>query len=212
MKEFINSLIKPLLYEQDTKSVGIFGGSFKPPTKGHLEVVQTALQQYPNLDEFYIVVGSGVRDGITQEESLRVWEIYKKFLPSNVKIVGVKSPFTWIKDYIKANPTQDIKVFIGSRAGNEEDAQDFEQRKAFVERYSDSLEVVNITTPGSISGTRARQAAKTSPEELYKYLPDGLTDSNKVEIFNLVRGVLHEGRKQFREILQKQILILEKIC
>ena len=97
MKEFINSLIKPLLYEQDTKSVGIFGGSFKPPTKGHLEVVQTALQQYPNLDEFYIVVGSGVRDGITQEESLRVWEIYKKFLPSNVKIVGVKSPFSWIK-------------------------------------------------------------------------------------------------------------------
>lgn len=212
MKEFINSLIKPLLYEQDTKSVGIFGGSFKPPTKGHLEVVQTALQQYPNLDEFYIVVGSGVRDGITQEESLRIWEIYKKFLPSNVKVIAAKSPFTWIKDYIKTNPTQDIKVFIGSRAGNEEDAQDFEQRKAFVERYSDSLEVVNITTPGSISGTRARQAAKISPEELYKYLPDGLTDSNKVEIFNLVRGVLHEGRKQFREILQKQILILEKIC
>jgi len=193
MKEFINSLIKPLLYEQDTKSVGIFGGSFKPPTKGHLEVVQTALQQYPNLDEFYIVVGSGIRDGITQEESLRIWEIYKKFLPSNVKVITAKSPFTWIKDYIKANPTQDITVFVGTREGSEEDIQDFQQRKDFVERYSDTLEVVNIITQGSISGTKARQAAKISPEELYKYLPDELTYSNRLEIFNLVRGVVHES-------------------
>ena len=193
MKEFINSLIKPLLYEQDTKSVGIFGGSFKPPTKGHLEVAQTALQQYPNLDEFYIVVGSGVRDGITQEESLRVWEIYKKFLPSNVKVVEAKSPFTWMKNYITDNPTQDITVFIGTREGSEEDIQDFQQRKDFVERYSDTLEVVNIITQGSISGTKARQAAKISPEELYKYLPDELTDSNRLEIFNLVRGVVHES-------------------
>ena len=36
----VNELIKDLLPEQENKTVAIYAGGFKPPTKGHYAVVQ----------------------------------------------------------------------------------------------------------------------------------------------------------------------------
>jgi nicotinamide mononucleotide adenylyltransferase len=52
----------------------MFGGGFKPPTVGHLEVVKRALDENPEMDRMIVLVGSGVRDSITQEESLSYLE------------------------------------------------------------------------------------------------------------------------------------------
>ena len=35
-----------------------------------------------------VLVGSGTRDTITQSDSLAIWNIYKKYLPSKVKIMA----------------------------------------------------------------------------------------------------------------------------
>ena len=35
------------------------------------------------IDELNIVIGSGIRDNVSQDESYSIWEIYKKYLPLN---------------------------------------------------------------------------------------------------------------------------------
>ena len=84
MNDLVKALVEGLIDENassNKKIVGMFGGGFKPPTSGHLEVVQRALAENPELDELIILVGSGTRDSISQEESLAIWNIYKKLLP-----------------------------------------------------------------------------------------------------------------------------------
>ena len=44
------------LLEQESKVTALYGGGFKPPTKGHFEVVKQALEQHPEIDKFYVVV------------------------------------------------------------------------------------------------------------------------------------------------------------
>ena len=61
----------------------IYGGGFKFPTRGHLEVVKQSLQQHPQFNKYIIFVGSGERDGITQQQSVNIWNIYKKYFPFN---------------------------------------------------------------------------------------------------------------------------------
>ena len=63
----------------DGKSVtAVYGGGFKPPIKGHFNLVKQALKDLKDIDKFIIYVGGGVRDGITQEQSLAIWDIYKE--------------------------------------------------------------------------------------------------------------------------------------
>ena len=75
--ELIKGLL-PDLTEQvnsNSKIIGMFGGGFKPPTSGHLEVVKKALQENPEMDSLIILVGSGTRNSISQEESINIWNI-----------------------------------------------------------------------------------------------------------------------------------------
>ena len=91
MNDLVKALVEGIINEEefsDKKIIGMFGGGFKPPTAGHLEVVKRALQENPEMDALIVLVGSGTRNSISQEESLAIWDIYKKSLPSKVQIMA----------------------------------------------------------------------------------------------------------------------------
>ena len=95
MDSLTKELIKHLLPESiEAKEVtALFGGGFKPPTAGHLEVIQKAIQQYPEIDNIIIFVGGKVRDGITQEQSYKIWQDhYKNVIDRPVRVLKSKSP------------------------------------------------------------------------------------------------------------------------
>jgi hypothetical protein len=193
MNRLSKSLLVGLL-EQENYITGFYGGGFKPPTKGHFAVVKKSLEQFPDIDKFYIIIGKGIRDGISQDESYSVWNIYKKYLGDKVEIVKAdSSPLKYVKDYIKENTDHKSLVFIGSRDGNDEDAQDFVKRKEFFDKYGDHVEVKNITTTGGVSGTKAREAAKISKEQFFQFIPKELTDEEKNLIFTYVQTVIQEN-------------------
>jgi hypothetical protein len=193
MNRLSKSLLVGLL-EQENYITGFYGGGFKPPTKGHFAVVKKSLEQFPDIDKFYIIIGKGIRDGISQDESYSVWNIYKKYLGDKVEIVKAdSSPLTYVKDYIKENTDHKSLVFIGSRDDNDEDAQDFVKRKEFFDKYGDHVEVKNITTTGGVSGTKAREAAKISKEQFFQFIPKELTDEEKNLIFTYVQTVIQEN-------------------
>lgn len=191
MNKLAKSLLVGLL-ENESEVVALYGGGFKPPTKGHFEVAQRTLQEHPEITKFYIVIGSGVRNNITTDESLSIWSIYKKYLSDKIEIVTSQSPLKYIKDYLESNPENKTYVVLGTREGNESDIKDFVQRKDFFEKYGTNIDVLNIVTGDGISGTKARKASTQSKEEFLKYVPDQLTDKEKDTVYNAVLSVIKE--------------------
>ena len=91
MNQLTKFLVDGILNEGNGKVIAAYGGGFKPPTAGHFDVVKTALDQNPEIDEFIIYVGGGERDGIIQAEAVLIWEIYQTYLPMKVKIEPSKA-------------------------------------------------------------------------------------------------------------------------
>ena len=189
----VNYLIEGLLPEEkNKKTIGVYGGGFKPPTKGHFEVVKQALDENPEIDEMLIFVGKKERDGITQEESLKIWEIYGKYLPFKVKYIkATKPPIQSIYNVAKENPESEVIWIIGAREGNEQDFSDIASRTAGITKYS-NLELRTIVTKGGISGTAARNAAKISPEKLNQFIPNFLSEKEKTDIFVMLNNTVTE--------------------
>ena len=189
------------------KTIAAYGGGFKPPTKGHLEVVKRALESNPDIDEFIIYVGGKERDGIGQTESLLIWDIFKKYLPMKVKIEPSTSPIGDIVRLGKNNPDDKIYFVIGGREGRQDDLDDIANRTKNIEQTYPNMEVkVQVTPDEGMSGTNARKAAKVSSDKLSPFLPDELTDEEKEEVFNIIRPIVKEdyfGLNQFaREVAE----------
>jgi len=196
----VNELIKGLLPEEEKKqTTAVYAGGFKPPTSGHFEVVKEALEENPEIDEFIIFVGSKERNGITQAESVLIWEIYNDYLPLKVKIVPTsKPPIQAVYNFSKDHPTREVLWVIGAREGNEEDFKDITSRTKSISNYP-NLELRTIITAGGVSGTAARNAAQVSFEKFKKFAPDVLSDDEKYEVYELVSGKVAEGRKKKKD-------------
>ena len=191
MNQLVKEITKGLLEEQQ-KTVAVYGGGFKPPTKGHFEVVKQSIDENPEIDEYIIYVGRAERDGITLEDSLKVWDIYKNYLPSKVRIEkSIQPPIKSIYDYAKEHPQDEVLWVIGAREENEADFSDIASRTKSITKYP-NLELRTIVTKGGISGTAARNAAKVSPEKLNDFLPDFLSSQEKNDIFAILSNKVSE--------------------
>ena len=195
----VNTLINELVPDQsiskNSKKVGVYAGSFKPPTKGHFAVVQKALRDNPDLDELNIFVGTGVRDGIDQSQSMLIWDIYKKYLPFKVNIMPVtKPPIKAVYDYAKENQDEQVSWIIGAREGNEDDFKDIADRTKASDNYKNLVVRPTITQSGA-SGTAARNASKVSQEKLEPLLPTNLNQQEKDDVFNILNRRISENKK-----------------
>jgi hypothetical protein len=203
----VNELIKGLLPEQEgKKTIGVFGGGFKPPTKGHFEVLKKALDENPEIDEMLVFIGKGERDGITQEESLKIWEIYGRYLPFKVQYIkSTKPPIQLIYNTAKENLESEVLWIIGAREENEDDFKDIASRTSGITKYP-NLELRTIVTKGGVSGTAARNAAKVSKEKLDDFLPEFLSEKEKQDIFVMLSNTVTENASYSQHIdIKKEI-------
>jgi len=197
MSELSNFLIESILDgdEKSSPTIALFGGGFKPPTKGHLEVVLQGIEQNPDIDKIYIAVGAKVRGGVTQDESVKVWEKYQKLIPIESEIIPVGSPFEFYKEYLKSFSDDKVYIFMGAREGNEGDDFDVVQRSDFIKKYSDNVIPVKVSTAGGISGTLSRKYLTTDPDRFVSTLPDQLSIDDKKEVYNTL--INEEIEKKF---------------
>ena len=196
MNELTKHLVDGILNEDKNEVIALYAGGFKPPTAGHFSVVEEALKQYPEIDKLIVLVGSGVRDGIEQTESIITWEIYQNYLPMKVEIqAATKPPIGAVYSYAKNNPEDTIYWILGARDGNDEDLSDIASRTASIDKKEDkynNVEVKVITTSNaSMSGTNARKALLSGDKEaFFKFLPSQVEE--KEEIFNTLRPAVKE--------------------
>ena len=224
----VSYLIEGLLPEQEKKKVvAVYGGGFKPPTSGHFEVTQQALKENPDIDEFIIYIGGKERNGISPDESILIWDIYKQYLPYKVEIKYTSvPPIKSIYNYAKEHPNEEVLFIIGAREGNEDDFKDIASRTTSLDKYP-NLNLRTIVTTGGVSGTAARNASKISLEKFKPFVPSELSDEEVEEVFNIVADKITEnspedgkaapygsGYKKLNEnaSYSQQIDVIEKIA
>jgi len=193
----VNELIKGLLPEEEKKKVvAVYGGGFKPPTSGHFKVVKQALEENPEIDEMIILIGGKPRNGITPDESILIWDIYKTYLPFKVEVKYTSvPPIKGIYNYAKEHPDEEVLFIIGAREGNEDDFADISTRTKSLDKYP-NLNLRTIVTQGGVSGTAARNASKISLDKFKPFVPSELSDEEVEQVYNIVADKIQENKPQ----------------
>jgi cytidyltransferase-like protein len=156
-------LVQQLLEAENQPTIALFPGAFKPPHKGHFAVVKKLLEK---ADQVVILISPKTREGVTVDESLAVWKLYKTLLDGSVE-VRVASGTPVQEAYRVARDNPDTKFILA--AGKDEDS-----------RFNSAQKLPNteVFNAGNIEGTNAselRIALQTNNEDAIKqYLPDGI--------------------------------------
>ena len=135
--------------------IALYPGAFKPPHRGHFNVVKSLLDgsyngtlynkddykekassltngqsaSKPKIDKVIILIGGGERNGIDKSEAEAIWRVYLKHL-GNVELVdGQKNPMFAAKDYARENPNEEFVAVTGIRG--EEDFVDLKRITTF---------------------------------------------------------------------------------
>jgi len=97
--------------EELQKTIAIFPGAFKPPHKGHFEVVKKLLGK---ADQVVVLISPKERGGISADESIAVWNVYKELLEPNVEIrIAAENPVKEAYGVVKDNPDTKFILAFG---------------------------------------------------------------------------------------------------
>ena len=188
--------------------IALYPGAFKPPHRGHFNVIKSLLDgsyngsiydkdnykekgadllggranEKPDISKVIVFVGGGERNGITKEESMAIWQVYAKHL-GNVEILdGQKNPMFASKDYAQASPDQEFVAVTGIRGD-----QDFVDLRR-VTTYKNAPNVQGLalaSAPGS--GIRATDFRKSilsgNLDDIIDFFPEALSQE---EILNIL--------------------------
>ena len=188
MNSLVKALIQPILEAEGQKGIALVPGGFKPPTMGHFYLVNEVAKN-PNIDKVIVLIGHKNRDGVSKEESKAIWDIYKKYLPSNVeiKIADNSSPIADISSIIKNNPDTFFYPVVGIRG--EMDLGDLKRFDSMKGKY-DNFQTIVIKSEGEdrVSGTNTRAALIGGEKERFQaYLPTELSDEEKEDVWTILQ-------------------------
>jgi cytidyltransferase-like protein len=155
-------LVQQLLEAEQT-TIALFPGAFKPPHKGHFAVVKKLLE---NADQVVVLVSPKTREGITAEESIAVWELYKTLLDGSVEVrVASENPIRETYDVVKNSPDTNFIVAFGKN-----DADRFKQMGK-----NPNAKVFDAGNFDGANATGLRAALLSNNEDaIKKYLPEGI--------------------------------------
>jgi len=178
--------------------IGLLPGAFKPPHRGHFRMVKdlteggsfesvpytkesataagmTVLRtqlydkkEPPALDKIMVFVSKNDRDGISYEQSLAIWDIYKKYLKEDVEIeCTVKDPVSAAKAYAKANPQHEFYAIVGIR--DLSDVNDLKRIGAYVNCSNVKGLAYNNQHTQNYRGTLVREQIENmdNPENIF---------------------------------------------
>ena len=203
MNTLVKEIIQPFL-ESNSKNTALVPGGFKPPTLGHFYLVKEIANR-KEIDEVVVLIGHKVREDITKEQSMNIWEIYKKHLPQKVQIqISQKpSPIGDVISIIKNNPQNFYFPVVGYRG--EEDKGDLSRFDSLKGKYENYNPIVFKSNLG-ISGTKVRSViSQNNFEEFNKYLPTELSKEDREQIWRILNShSLNENSTYSNHIDYKQ--------
>jgi hypothetical protein len=179
------------LNEQVGQNIALYPGKFKPPHGGHFNVAKSVLEN-PGVDKIIIFVSPKVHEGITPQQAVDVWNIYRRYLPGDVDVrVADITPVRSVYEYIdnEAEAGDDLHLILG-----EKDIEGGRFRTASGRR--EGVNVAEVAIPpqmGGVSATQMRKALVDNDDKTFiAGLPDELNDADVNDIMRVLGGELDE--------------------
>jgi hypothetical protein len=184
-KEKALAAVAQTLTEAEGTVIGLYGGGFKPPHRGHFHI---AKELGKDVDLIKIYIGGRIREGeiITAQQSKEIWEVYAKYLgkPTEIEIAPI-TPILSIYQEIEANPKQDYVVGSSSDPG---DAGKFKALQLNKDNFYDKakLKIVSTINEEKLSATTVRTDAdylKTG-----QWMPEELSADDKKVVLGILKA------------------------
>jgi len=159
-------------------------GGFKPPHKGHYAIAKILSKE----GEVLVRVGSGERDGITQDMSIKIWKIYG----FEAEPAAKKSPIHDVFTYVEKEAKTGEEVIAGTGE------KDYPRFKALEDpnhpkyplynpRKISFKEIKIKPQEEGISASDVRKALKNNDKKTFQEgLPDGI---DKDKVWNIVTNL-----------------------
>ena len=192
--------------------IALYPGAFKPPHRGHFEVVKGLLKgthgghiydkesgpevgtkalagekgKVEKINKVIVFPGGGERNGITKEESIAIWKIYAKYLPGIEVRDGEKNPMFAAKDYAKDNESESFYAITGVR-----DASDFTDLKR-ITTFKNTTNVQGLVIPAAkgnnVRASDLRKAAlHGSLDDIRDFFPEQLKREELLSILKMLK-------------------------
>jgi hypothetical protein len=200
-------------------AVVLYPGAFKPPHRGHFELVKALLKgsaqaRVYSLDNqqdasdkllqgkgekidpitgVIIYIGSSIRNGIDKDDSKAICDIYKKYLPGNVDIiVADANPMLVARSHAKNRPTEKFYAVTGFRSS--EDFQDLKRISAFKDLDNVQGLVVSGGENSNVRATSFRDAILNgSLDDVLDFFPKELSREEILKIVEMLKqGIIAE--------------------
>ena len=162
-------------------SICFYPGGFKPPHEGHFEVAKD-LASRPYITKVIVLIGHSTRDGITKEQSKKIWDLYLSLSPSpniTVKIAENPSP---IKDIFSIMDNDlELNAYVAGVQGDPDTQKYFDAlTKAFGDRIKPLPVEEKVLTEGRrLSGTQVRELANEIKKSILNLR--SISDKNSTE-------------------------------
>jgi hypothetical protein len=145
--------------QQTPPAICYYPGGFKPPHEGHFEVLKD-LASRPYVTKVIVLIGHKTRDGITKEQSKRIWDLYLATSPISKAVVKISEDPSPIKDIFSAfNSDLELKAYVAGSKNEVEELDYFTPlQKAFSTRVMPlAIEEKVVTNNKRLSGTQVRE-------------------------------------------------------
>ncbi|QDP51423.1 MAG: hypothetical protein GOVbin630_121 [Prokaryotic dsDNA virus sp.] len=200
----------------DKEIVAILPGKFKPPHRGHLDMVKHYLE---HAHRVVIIISPKEKDGITPEMSKTIWEMYLNdagFHNVDVEIADYSSPVRAAMEYGNKPEMQGTRIILGASTKGGDAAERYAKN---LQKYVEGAEILNpldyacCPIGEEVSASDFRYALKND-QDIEKFIPR--VSQDKVEMIgDMLKEKIQENTQHFLGIfrgLAEEVLheIIEK--
>tara|TARA_R100001594_G_scaffold33250_2_gene61630 strand:+ start:6239 stop:8371 length:2133 start_codon:yes stop_codon:yes gene_type:complete len=201
-------LVKEWILEQKEaynrkETVAILPGKFKPPHRGHLDMIKHYLQY---ADRVVVLISPIEKEGITADVSERLLQMYVNDAGLdnvNIEISEYPSPVQAAMEYGNNPEMEGTKIILGASTKNGDAAQRFAgdvQKYVKDAEVLDPLEYACCPMGEELSATDFRNALRNN-EDIDRFIPDDSKDKIDV-IADMVKEKLQEDTHHFMGIFR----------
>lgn len=186
--------------EKQEKMVILLPGGYKPPTKGHMHLINS-YNNNPLVSKVIVLVGPKEREGVTREHSLEIFNLYGINNLQKVTLEDTKfdNPMVAAFDYVEKDPRAEEYAGLTFAIGASNKGDDALRAQRLVKYFNANPEklrpglkvgippiVEALKTEGKeVSATILRQAIRNNDKKTVRqYIPSGVNVAEFLSIFN----------------------------
>ncbi len=186
--------------EKQEKMVILLPGGYKPPTKGHMHLINS-YNNNPLVSKVIVLVGPKEREGVSREHSLAVFDLYGINNLQKVSLEDTKfdNPMVAAFEYVEKDPRAEEYAGLTFAIGASDKGDDALRAKKLVKYFNANPQklrpglkvgippiVEALKTGGKeVSATILRQAIRDNNKNTVRqYIPSGVNVAEFLNIFN----------------------------